>query len=323
MPELIRQARRHLDAGESVVMITVAQSKGSTPRNAGTRMLVTQSGQWKTIGGGHLEWKAIALAREMIAKYPAGKSARQVEHYPLGPSLGQCCGGAVTLVFELLGSDDLAWLEELSGILERGKAVQRHVGFGQQTVSQPISLIELEQPSTTISFDQASQETQLFIDEITPPTLHVVLFGAGHVGKALVHILGSLQCRVTWVDERASEFPDYLPANVQIDVNDIPEEAVEQAPPNSFFVVMTHRHDLDQRLCQLILERDDFRYAGLIGSKTKKNQFIRRFRQRGLSDERINKLVCPIGVGGIDSKDPAAIAVSIAAELLRYDQSHT
>jgi len=226
-------------------------------------------------------------------------------------------------VFELLGSDDLAWLEELSGILEQGKAVQRHVGFGQLTAAEPISLIELDKPSTTISFDQASQETQFFIDEITPPTMHVVLFGAGHVGKALVHILGSLQCNVTWVDERASEFPNNVPDNVQIIVNDIPEEAVEQAPPNSYFVVMTHRHDLDQRLCQLILELDNFRYAGLIGSKTKKNQFIRRFRQRGLSDERINKLVCPIGVSGIDSKDPAAIAVSIAAELLRYDQSHT
>lgn len=323
MPELIRRARQLLDAGEAVVMVTVAQSKGSTPRNAGTRMLVTQSGQWRTIGGGHLEWKAGALARSLIAEHPFGKSVRQVEHYPLGPSLGQCCGGAVTLVYELLGSADLPWLEELSHILERGKPAQRRVGFGQQLANVEVSLQELDTPSTKVSFDQPSDETQWFIDELTPPSMHIVLFGAGHVGKALIHILGSLQCRVTWVDERESEFPEYIPNNVRVDINDIPEEAVEQAPANSYYIVMTHRHDLDQRLCQLILQRNDFRYAGLIGSKTKRNQFIRRFRQRGISDEIIDKMVCPIGIGGIDSKDPAAIAVSIVAELLRLNESQT
>lgn len=321
MSELFRQARQQLDTGVAVVMVTVAQSKGSTPRNAGTRMLVTQSSQWKTIGGGHLEWKAAALARTLIAEHPFGKSVRHVEHYPLGPSLGQCCGGAVTLVYELLGTADLPWLEELTQILERGKSVQRRVGFGEQLENSGVSLQELDSPSSAVSFDQPSENARWFIDELTPPSMHIVLFGAGHVGKALVHILGSLQCTVTWVDERESEFPEYIPNNVRVNINDIPEEAVEQAPANSYYIVMTHRHDLDQRLCQLILERDDFRYAGLIGSKTKRNQFIRRFRQRGISDEIINKMTCPIGIGGIDSKDPAAIAVSIVAELLRLNES--
>ncbi|MCQ9616716.1 xanthine dehydrogenase accessory protein XdhC [Paenalcaligenes niemegkensis] len=321
MPELIRQARQRLDAGEAIVLVTVAQSRGSTPRNAGTRMLVSQTRQWQTIGGGHLEWKAAALARELIANHGFGKSVRQVEHYPLGPSLGQCCGGAVTLVFELLGTTDLPWLEELASILSQGKTAQRRVGFGQ-VENTAVSLLELDRPSTEITFDQPSEETRWFVDELAPPSMHVVLFGAGHVGKALIHFLGSLQCTVTWVDERESEFPEFIPSNVQVDMTDTPEEAVDQAPANSYYVVMTHRHDLDQRLCQLILQRNDFCYAGLIGSKTKRNQFERRFRQRGISEEVINSLVCPIGIDGINSKDPAAIAVSITAELLRLNELH-
>ena len=286
-------------------------------------MLVSQARQWKTIGGGHLEWKAAALARSLMESQPFGTSIRQVEHYPLGPSLGQCCGGAVTLVFELLGSQDLPWLNELIETLERGKTVQRRVNLARPENGNNVELHEQEHASSIIRFDQVSEDVQWFIDELSPPSMHIVLFGAGHVGKALVHILGNLQCTITWVDERESEFPDHIPSNVQPFINDIPEEAVELAPPDSYYIVMTHRHDLDQRLCQLILQRDDFRYAGLIGSKTKHNQFIKRFRQRHLSDEVINKLVCPIGISGINSKDPAAIAVSIAAELLRLNESRS
>lgn len=320
MPALIRQARRLLDQGQAAVLITVAQTKGSAPRNAGTRMLVSSTQQWQTIGGGHLEWQAIHQARTLMNDHVAGKSARLIERYPLGPRLGQCCGGMVTLVFELLGSDDLEWLEDLATLLDTGKSAQRRVGMGAQ---HDVSLMELPHSLGHTRLDQdLDGHTQWFTDELSPPAIPVVLFGAGHIGKALVHFLGSLSdCSVTWVDEREAEFPDSIPSNVQVHITDFPEEAVELAPANAYFLVMTHRHDLDQKLCNHILKRNDFRYAGLIGSQTKRQQFEKRFRQRGITDEVIERLTCPIGIGQIRSKEPAAIAVAITAQLLQLHES--
>ena len=154
------------------------------------------------------------------------------------------------------------------------------------------------------------------IDACLAPRAHLLLFGAGHVGAALVKQLAQLPCTITWVDERDDMFPAQLPANVRIEATDTPEALVAAAPPGASFLVMTHSHALDQRLSEAILSRGDIGWFGLIGSATKRVQFTRRLRERGIPPDRIAAMACPIGLPGIRNKTPAAIAISVGAQLL-------
>ncbi|GAB7534487.1 xanthine dehydrogenase accessory protein XdhC [Burkholderia sp. 22PA0099] len=150
-----------------------------------------------------------------------------------------------------------------------------------------------------------------------PAPMHVVLFGAGHVGHALVALLAHLPCVVQWVDTRDECFPDEVPPNVQPEPTDTPDVLVDAAPPGAYFLVMTHNHALDFALAERILRREDFAYFGMIGSRTKRVRFERRLVARGVAAAHLADMVCPIGVGGIVDKAPAAIAVAVCAELLQ------
>ena len=147
--------------------------------------------------------------------------------------------------------------------------------------------------------------------------MHIVLFGAGHVGHALVTLLGMLPCVVQWVDERDELFPDEVPANVQIEATDTPAAIVDEAPAGAYFLVMTHNHALDFELTERIMRRRDFAWFGLIGSKTKRVKFERRLLDRGIAVEQLGEMTCPIGVTGIVDKAPSSIAVAVAAQLMQ------
>jgi xanthine dehydrogenase accessory factor len=240
------------ETGTEAVLVTVVEVKGSTPREAGAKMVVTRDKIYDTVGGGHLELKAIELSRAMLRQRPL-PDAPSIHRFPLGPSLGQCCGGEATLLLE----------------------------------------------------------------PIQQPSFHIALFGAGHVGKALVKLLGDVPCRVTWIDPRDNIFPETIPGNVTVNISDEPEAEIDAIPAGSFVLVMTHSHPLDQRILEGALKRDDFRYVGLIGSATKRARFIRRLKARGLGETELTRLTCPIGIEGAGGKHPAEIAIAVAAQLLQ------
>ncbi|MER1966614.1 xanthine dehydrogenase accessory protein XdhC [Castellaniella sp. GW247-6E4] len=319
MHDWIDQALWSLERGQALVLVTVAWAQGSTPREAGAKMLVSDRQQWFTIGGGHLEWVAIDVARKRL--HATHVPDRWIERLPLGPSLGQCCGGMVHLLFERLGAADQGWLSDLRERLRADCAAVREVGLGGGETQPWVRLRDAPlEPGAALPAKLLAQDGHgrpLFAEVIAPAPLNVVLFGAGHVGRALVHILGTLPCRVTWVDEREDLFPDLLPANVRIEATDTPEAVIDEAPPQSCYLIMTHDHALDQRLCEQLLRRDDIAYFGLIGSLTKRRKFEHRFQARGISEARYQRIVCPIGEPGIDGKQPAVIAVAVAAQILR------
>lgn len=156
-----------------------------------------------------------------------------------------------------------------------------------------------------------------------PRPMHIVLFGAGHVGHALVTLLGRLPCVVQWVDERDELFPDEFPANVQLEATDTPEAIVDAAPAGAYFLVMTHNHALDFALAARIMRRRDFTYFGMIGSKTKRVKFERRLIERGVDLDRLVEMICPIGVAGIVDKAPYSIAIAVCAELFQVRSRET
>lgn len=234
---------------EACVLVTIIEERGSTPRNSGSKMVVSDDRIYETIGGGHLEFKAMEIAREMLR---TRTQDTRLERFSLGASLGQCCGGATVLLFEPMGQ----------------------------------------------------------------PQAHIALFGAGHVGRALVPLLASLPCKVRWIDSRENEFPAFIPAGVEKVVNDDVVDEVERMPVGSYFIVMTHNHQLDLELTAEILKRNDFAYYGLIGSKTKRVKFEHRLRDRGFTAETVQRMRCPMGIAEVKGKLPAEIAISIAGEII-------
>ncbi|MFZ5960580.1 xanthine dehydrogenase accessory protein XdhC [Pseudomonas knackmussii] len=235
--------------GEAAVLVTIIEERGSTPRNAGSKMVVSAEKLYDTIGGGHLEYKAQQIAREMLEQR---SREPRLERFSLGASLGQCCGGATVLLFEPMGQ----------------------------------------------------------------PQAHIAVFGAGHVGRALVPLLASLPCKVSWIDSREAEFPDGIPAGVEKVLNDEVVDEVENMPAGSYFIVMTHNHALDLELTAAILKRNDFAYFGLIGSDTKRAKFEHRLRDRGFASETVQRMRCPMGIAEVKGKLPVEIAVSIAGEVI-------
>jgi xanthine dehydrogenase accessory factor len=335
MPDWLDHLIRLSASGERPVLVTVAETRGSVPREAGTKMVVAAAATFGTIGGGQLEYEALHLARELLA---SGAPAPQLRRFGLGPSLGQCCGGSARILFEPTSERPALWQTALQALVERGEPAVLVTETGDDAAGKIVVsadgvtgvLSEARRHAAAVTaaqallsdagagtrLEEADHESGLLFEPVRPEAFHVVLLGAGHVGKALARVLGELPCRVTWVDGRADQFPGEVPANVTVECTEMPQYAIERASAGAAFLVMTHSHALDLTLCEVILRRGDFSYFGLIGSTTKRAKFVRRLRARGFSAAAIERMVCPIGIPGVPGKHPGAIAVAVAAQLL-------
>jgi xanthine dehydrogenase accessory factor len=304
-------------ADAPAVLVTVATVEGSGPREPGARMRVDAGRTHGTIGGGHLELRAEEVARAMLAS----GEARRLERFALGPSLGQCCGGVVHLAFERANPAQLALLKERCNqdswrLAALDGAADSLLLDDACKPLQATGAAPHFAPSRGTHVMQEQDGRRWLVDLVAAPRAQLVLFGAGHVGAAIVRALAELPCRVTWVDERDAMFPATVPANVTVEATDTPEAVVASAPHGATYLVMTHSHALDQRLSEAILSRSGVAWFGLIGSHTKRKQFEHRLRARGVDPARIAAMACPIGLPGITGKEPAVIAAAVAAQLL-------
>lgn len=173
-----------------------------------------------------------------------------------------------------------------------------------------------QEPTTPAASRPAKAPQGVWREEYGVAQTRLLLFGAGHVGRALALALAPLPFRVQWFDGRENAFPAHVPTNCETIFAQDPEAAIAAAPPGAFALVTTHSHALDLALSAAALSRGDIPYVGLIGSATKRARFEARFREIGLPEERIAMLACPIGIAGVEDKDPAIIAAATAAELL-------
>jgi xanthine dehydrogenase accessory factor len=248
-----------LEAHGTCALVTVIKADGSTPREEGAWMVVTPQGFHGSIGGGTLEWHAMAEAQNLLGKKATAKTIRK----HLGPDLGQCCGGRVDLKIESFDQNSLALVKE------------RAQNFAENS-------------------------------------RHLHLWGAGHVGRALVLALAPLPFKISWWDARPNAFPSHVPQNVTCRVGHAAD-----MEPDSFVLVMSHSHALDFEIIDYALRNEAFEFVGLIGSQTKRTRFIKRLQDVGVATAR---LTCPIGVPTLKSKHPAAIAAGVAVQLLHCDE---
>jgi xanthine dehydrogenase accessory factor/xanthine dehydrogenase large subunit len=252
-----------LQRGEAFAIVSVSAAKGSTPREAGATMIVSLDRASGTIGGGRLEWDAMAAARSMLE---SGSNMRAIS-VALGPSIGQCCGGNVTI------------------IVERGD----EAGLA--------ALVERERLAS----------------ESLP---QVIIYGAGHVGRALAEALALLPLRVTLTDSRSAELDLAQVPGINRLLSEAPVVVAEAAAANAAHVIMTHSHALDSLIACVILEKNRFSYLGIIGSRTKRTTFLKAFRAMGFADTVLKRITCPIGGAGLRDKRPQVIAAMTAAEIM-------
>ncbi len=313
------------------VVVTLNLILGSAPRESGSRMLVTAAEVHGSIGGGNLEFSATGKARELLAD---SDQARQLhEPWGLGPALNQCCGGAVTLHFEVVPQGVPVWLQDLQLAVREdvpavlASAIDRdppqHILIRTLPVLAPGVPIEVSaevpaEVAQTCDELLASQGAGRFAPPVGPAVeqfvavdragdiwwleavrcrrVPLVLFGAGHVGSEVARLLERLPFDVTWVDSREGQLPIDSANGIRTVCSRDPAAEVAQAAPGSVFVVMTHSHELDEDICFEILSRDDFCWLGLIGSETKRKRFVQRLNRRDISAAMLERLVCPVGL---------------------------
>jgi len=162
--------------------------------------------------------------------------------------------------------------------------------------------------------------TAVMFEVFSCDNLQLDIHGAGHISHALILILAQLPIRIRWIDSRADIFPEQVPSNVQKIVDEEPVQQVRSAATNSAFLILTHNHQLDFELCQAVIKRNDARWLGVIGSKTKSKKFQHRLAHRGFSPEQIQQMICPIGLPQVQGKLPMEVAVSVAGELIELYQ---
>lgn len=277
--------------------ILIADHKGSTPRDAGTSMLVWADGQSGTIGGGALEQQVTDFARTV--------DKPTAINIPLGPALGQCCGGNVVVVFEpfsikTLPTDAEAYIRRINGESDR-----------------PLALKKLRK-----SIHNSGQNPNLvwldgwLFEPLSNPKTSLWVYGAGHVGRAIVDTFDGLPFDIKWVDTSADRFPSFIPQHADRLIANKPTNVVKYAPDTAHHVVLTYSHALDLDLCHAILSRP-FSTLGLIGSATKRARFSSKLIDLGHTPAQISSIICPIGQRQL-GKTPKAIAVGLAAELLGY-----
>ena len=264
-------------------------------------MLVTAHEIWQTIGGGALEFDVMATARAMLlARADVGRWDRQLVRRVLGPDMGQCCGGSLSLLLEKFGPDEAAVLAGLAAAADTGTRLAHPL----------VAAIPLRKAKP----GEQSAET-MFVAPVDDGQRPLFIYGAGHVARAVVPRMIGLGFDLFLVDVVKSRFP---PPNSHAATHVLahhPETVAARAPASAVHLVMTHDHALDEAICLAILSRGDFGFLGLIGSATKRARFVRRLRQAGVAPEHLDRLVCPIGIAEISGKTPDMVALSVAAQL--------
>jgi xanthine dehydrogenase accessory factor len=296
MTDWTSQASESLRQGPAA-LVTILATEGSAPRRPGARMVVTESGLAGTIGGGKLEHLAAAQARAILSLAPG---SWRVQDYPLGPLLGQCCGGRVRLLVEHLES-----VPETDGPFE--------IALADRVQRKPIPF-EDRGPAALSARGPLPARGARFLEPVETESLPVFLFGAGHVGRAIAARAAGLPLDIAWYDSRAEAAE--APSVVLADEAEMAACAAS-APEGGAVVVLTHDHALDYRLVAAALG-SRARFVGLIGSKTKRARFLSRLAADGVDAAR---LTCPIGLPGIEGREPETIAIATLAQLLMLGKS--
>ncbi len=286
------------------ILIFIANDEGSTPREKGVWALVGEDDCHGTLGGGEVERMAIADARDLLANRKTWQ--RFTEQFKLGPDLGQCCGGVMTMLFEPVDASSIDWLRE----------AKEQIGGGYILIpsSEPAALPRVVTGPVP---DNLYGSVGLHIQALDDDRPLIVLYGGGHVGRAIAAMAAQLPVRLDVVDERLEALTEIPRAgNVKTIHRESPPSHAKTLDNADAVLIMTHNHGLDYRLCQMLLGKPEISYLGLIGSATKAARFRSGLSKEGFKPDVVDHLTCPIGAAGPSGKEPGIIAIAALNEII-------
>jgi xanthine dehydrogenase accessory factor len=306
--QLFRRAVELLDDGVSVALATVVRARGSAPRHPGARMLVlANQATHGTIGGGRIELDVTAVG----ARVADGREPAQVVARHLVRDLAMCCGGSMDIYVEPLVGARRALAAAVEAVEARRPQVLVTPLVGGDKYLRDVRPGEAE--ATRV---EVSEGCECLVEPLLPAA-RLLLFGAGHVARAIAPIAASVGFVVIVCDGTDDPGSAAAAATVvnSFDVRDV-ERDIGALGPSDYAVIVTRDHSVDQAILERLLPRDDLAYVGMIGSRGKVARFRRRLDAKGVATpERWERLHAPIGID-IAVETPQEIAVSIVAQLI-------
>ena len=354
MSSWLKSIKTALALNNGFVIITIIATKGSTPCSNGDKIIYTANEAiYGSIGGGNLEFKALSSAKDMLNLHT---SSNQLIKYPLGATLGQCCGGYVKVLFEsFLSSNSTlkvqdSWIDKVSNFykesedfilatsidndnnskLDKQKFLYTHNNFYSSSDDKKLSnfveenaskLMKNYQSPRIVEFeDESGFKSEICLEKsASSELLPVVIFGAGHISRALMPIITNLPVKLIWIDDRQEQFDKYQGDTSQIKIIcDEFVESVSDLPDDIYCLVITYSHKIDFEICEKMIIQNNFSYLGMIGSSIKGRKFRDRFAQKNYPKDVVDKFTCPIGEKQKFLKSPTSIAVTIAMDLINF-----
>jgi len=354
MDSWLDPVKTEISLNNGFVLLTIIATKGSTPCTNGDKIVFTKNeNSFGSIGGGNLEFKSLAFAKEMLGQK---MNTRQLVKYPLGATLGQCCGGYVKVLFESFIDDDEdlshnnSWIEQVSALYKKGedfilatiididkknhsstqKCIYTNNNFYSSLSNKKLSnfieesasnLMQSAQSPTIVEFEDDSEtKAQVLLEKVnSSEVLPVVVFGAGHISRALMPIIINLPIKLYWIDDRQEQFDQYVGDTSQINIIcDDFLTSMADLPNEIYTLVITYSHQIDFEICEKMIIQNNFSYLGMIGSSIKGRKFRDRFAQKNYSKDVIDKFTCPIGEKQKLLKSPTSIAITIAMDLINF-----
>ncbi|MGI5824293.1 MAG: XdhC family protein [Bacillota bacterium] len=334
MKKLFKETAKQIAKGNDLVLVSVIASSGSTPRGTGAKMLINKNGRViGTVGGGAVEYRSEQIAAEVLKERKS-----KTEFFRLKPNqvadIGMICGGDVLIWFQYLRADDKQTLEILDAIELLQKQREQSWLFTEITPECQTGLIIYSETTGLMGFDGTEAEAAALVEKLDhksgkkeingrkfqiEPLVQagkVYIFGGGHVAQELVPTLARVHFHCVVMDDRAEFAKPELFLGVEEtihgDFNQINE--ILDIHENDFAVVMTRGHKDDQLVQEKLLKTPAY-YIGVIGSARKTKAVFGRLKEKGFTDEDLQRITTPIGLD-IKSETPAEIAVSIAAQMI-------
>ena len=329
MKTMFQTISQHLQNGEDLVLVTVVASSGSTPRGAGSRMLLNAGGRiCGTIGGGAVEFRSEQLAQEVLRRRESCEQSFLLTKNDV-QDLGMICGGDVQVFFHFLEAGDesvLALAEEAETLFAEGHDLwlisELSAGGCLGLFSRERGFLGLDAPDE-LRDSMRRKPVRIELDgrdfyvEQIQTSGRVLVFGCGHVAQALVPVLAGVGFRCVAMDDRPEFakkelFPDAEDVRL-IDFSDI--AASVTITPEDYICVMTRGHAFDS-VVQAQAMQSPACYIGVIGSRRKIAGVTARLKEEyGFADADFARVTSPIGLA-IRAETPEEIAISIAAQLI-------
>ncbi|MEO8148365.1 MAG: XdhC family protein [Bacteroidia bacterium] len=308
----------HLEQNQSVTFLCVLESKGSSPGRQGFKMAVTNNEMVGSIGGGIMEHKFVELAKEKLTESISESLIKKQFHNKVADKnqSGMICSGEQTIFLQQVRQDEIETIEKIINSLEQNqngtlKITASGISFSVTTVQENDFDFEVKSENDFVYYEKTGYKNHLYI------------IGGGHCALALSKLMSSMDFYINLYEERKNlnTFSKNKFAKECVEVDDYSSlKDLIVSGKSTYVVIMTFGYRTDDIALRALIDKE-FKYLGVLGSKTKIEKMFNELHTEGITEEQLKKIHAPIGID-IKSETPEEIAISIAAEIIKVKNSY-